>query len=379
MPYWRLSGFYFFYFAALGALIPFWGLYLQSLDFSAIEIGQLMAVLMATKIVAPYLWGWLGDHLGHRMRIVRLASLVSAVVFAGMFWAQGFWWVAATMALFSFFWNASLPQFEVITFSFLGARIKRYAHIRVWGSIGFVLSVALLGVLVDVRGARVILAVVFGLYIGIWLASLLVRDPDSEPHPETQPAIAAVLSKPAILAFFAAVFFMQMGHGAYYTFYSIYMEGYGYSKTLIGQLWALGVLAEVVLFVFMHHVLQRWGGRQVLIFSLLVAAVRWVMVGVFPESLLLMLVAQLLHAATFGAFHASAIHLVHHYFRGRHKGRGQALYSSLSFGAGGAVGSLLSGYAWEALGPTETYLIATAVSLMGAFVAWRFIDATHDH
>jgi PPP family 3-phenylpropionic acid transporter len=129
----------------------------------------------------------------------------------------------------------------------------------------------------------------------------------------------------------------------------------------------------------MHRILQSWGGRQVLIFSLLVAAVRWVMVGVFPESLVLMLVAQLLHAATFGAFHASAIHLVHHYFRGRHKGRGQALYSSLSFGAGGAVGSLISGYAWEALGQMETYLIATAVSLLGAFVAWRFIDATHDH
>lgn len=379
MPYWRLSGYYFFYFAALGALVPFWGLYLQSLGFSALQIGQLMAILMATKIVAPYLWGWLGDHLGHRMRIVRLASLVSAVVFAGMFWAQAFWWVAATMVLFSFFWNASLPQFEAVTFSFLGERAKRYAHIRLWGSVGFILTVVLLGVLVDAQGAQIILVVVLGLFLGIWLAALIVRDPDPEPHPEAQPAIAKVLFKPAILAFFATVFCMQMGHGAYYAFYSIYLEGYGYSKTLIGQLWALGVLAEVVLFVFMHQVLHRWGGRQVLIFSLLMAAVRWVMVGVLPESLPVMLIAQLLHAATFGAFHAAAIHLVHHYFRGRHKGRGQALYSSVSFGAGGAVGSLISGYAWGAVGQTETFLIATFVSLLGAFVAWRYIDNRHDH
>jgi len=379
MPYWRLSSYYLFYFGALGALVPFWGLYLQSIGFSAWEIGQLMAILMGTKVVAPYLWGWLGDHLGHRIRIVRSASLVSAAVFAGMFFAEGYWQVAAIMVLFSFFWNASLPQFEVITFTYLAERASRYAHIRVWGSVGFILVVVALGVWVDAAGARVILHAVFVLYLGIWLSTLLVRDPDPEPHAHDQPGIASVLLRPAILAFFAAVFLMQVGHGAYYAFYSIYMEDHGYSKTLIGQLWGLGVFAEVVLFVFMHRVLHRWGGRRVLIASLLVAAARWVIVGTVPDSLFMMVVAQVFHAATFGAFHASAIHLVHHYFRGRHKGRGQALYSSLSFGAGGAVGSLASGLTWETLGPTETYLIATAVSLLGAFVAWRYIDPAHDH
>jgi PPP family 3-phenylpropionic acid transporter len=379
MPYWRLSTFYFFYFGALGALVPFWGLYLQSLGFGALEIGQLMAILMATKVVAPYLWGWLGDHLGHRMRIVRAASLVSALIFGAMFWAEGYWQVAAVMVLFSFFWNASLPQFEVVTFLYLAERVRRYAQIRVWGSIGFILVVVLLGVWVDAAGARVILAAVLALYVGIWLSTLAVRDPDPEPHPADQPGILSVIRRPAILAFFAAVFFMQMGHGAYYAFYSIYMEDHGYSKTLIGQLWGLGVFAEVVLFMFMHRLLDRWGGRRVLIASLLVAAGRWVIVGLVPESLVMMVVAQLLHAATFGAFHASSIHLVHHYFLGRHKGRGQALYSSLSFGAGGAVGSLASGLTWEALGSTETYLIATGISLLGALVAWRFIDAAHDH
>ncbi|MEJ2575113.1 MAG: MFS transporter [Gammaproteobacteria bacterium] len=379
MPYWRLSTFYFFYFGALGALVPFWGLYLQSVGFSPLEIGQLMAILMATKVVAPYLWGWLGDYLGHRMRIVRAASLVSAAVFGGMFWAQGYWQVAAVMVSFSFFWNASLPQFEVVTFAYLAEQVRRYARVRVWGSVGFIFTVVALGVWVDASGARVVLAAVLVLYIGIWLSTLFVDDPNPEPHPAGQPGILSVIRRPAILAFFAAVFFMQMSHGAYYAFYSIYMEDQGYSKTLIGQLWGLGVLAEVVLFVFMHRLLDRWGGRRVLVASLLIAAVRWVLIGTLPGSLAVMIVAQLLHAATFGAFHASAIHLVHHYFLGRHKGRGQALYSSLSFGAGGALGSLSSGVTWETLGPMETYLIATGVALLGAFAAWRFIDAAHDH
>ena len=106
MPYWRLSGFYFFYFALLGALVPYWGLFLRERGFDAVAIGELMAILMATKIVAPNVWGWLGDHLGYRMRIVRLASLVSVLVFLGMFWAEGFWAIALVMVLYSFFWNA---------------------------------------------------------------------------------------------------------------------------------------------------------------------------------------------------------------------------------------------------------------------------------
>jgi PPP family 3-phenylpropionic acid transporter len=379
LPYWRLSGFYFFYFALLGALVPYWGLFLQGRGFDAVAIGELMAILMATKIVAPNVWGWLGDRLGHRMQIVRLASLVSILVFAGMYWADGFLAIALVMALYSFFWNASLPQFEVVTFTYLRERVARYALIRVWGSIGFILTVIALGALIEWRGVEVVLHAVLGIFLAIWFSTLLVRDPDPEPHPVAQASLASVLRSPAIIAFFAAVFLMQASHGPYYAFYSIFMKDMGYSEGLIGQLWALGVLAEVGLFLVMHRLLETWGARRVLVASLALAALRWVLIGHFADSLALVVVAQLLHAATFGTFHAASIHLVHHYFRGRHKGRGQALYSSVSFGAGGAVGSLASGYAWDGIGAAFTYSLAGAVALLGAFTAWRWIDRANDY
>lgn len=379
MPYWRLSAFYFFYFALLGALIPYWGLFLQERGFGAVAIGELMAILMATKIIAPNIWGWLGDHLGHRMQIVRVASLLSAIAFAGMFWAHGFWAIAVVMTLYSFFWNASLPQFEVVTFTYLKERVARYSQIRLWGSVGFIVTVMALGALVESQGAGVVLPVVLAVFVAIWLSALLVRDPDPEPHPLDQPRLTALLKTPAILGFFAAIFLMQASHGPYYAFYSIFMKDSGYSETLIGQLWALGVLAEVALFVVMHRLLPRYGARRVLLASLLLAGLRWLMIGYFAESLSLLVIAQLLHAATFGTFHAAGIHLVHHYFRGRHKGRGQALYSSVSFGAGGAVGSLASGYAWEGWGPQATFSAAAVLALLGAFAAWRWIDARHDY
>lgn len=379
MPYWRLSGFYFFYFALLGALVPYWGLLLRERGFDAVAIGELMAILMATKLIAPNIWGWLGDHLGRRMLIVRLASFISVLTFSAMYWADGFWSIALVMTLYSFFWNASLPQFEAVTFTYLKERVSRYARIRVWGSVGFIVTVVVLGALIEAYDAEVVVPSVLAIFVTIWLSSLLVRDPDPEPHPQHQQRLSEILRRPAILGFFAAVFLMQVSHGPYYAFYSIFMKDHGYSETLIGQLWALGVVAEVGLFVVMHHLLERFGARRVLVASLLLAALRWVMIGYLVDSLSMLLIAQLLHAATFGTFHAAGIHLVHHYFRGRHKGRGQALYSSVSFGAGGAVGSLASGYLWDGAGPGLTFVMAAVAALAGAFAAWRWIDRKHDH
>ena len=156
MPYLRLSSFYLFYFAALGVLAPYWSLYLKDIGFDAIAIGQLMAIPMATKLLAPFVWGWLGDRLGRRMSIVRLGALLTAIIYSSVFWVRGFWTLGAAMVLFSFFWNAVLPQFEAVTFSYLGKEVAKYARVRVWGSIGFILTVLVLGVVVDSAGPAAI-------------------------------------------------------------------------------------------------------------------------------------------------------------------------------------------------------------------------------
>ncbi len=373
MPYWRLSSFYLFYFAALGVLAPYWSLYLKGLGFDAVAIGQLMAIPMATKLIAPYVWGWLGDHLGHRMSIVRLGSLLTTIIFSSVFWVTGFWQLGAAMVLFSFFWNAVLPQFEAVTFDYLGKDVSRYARVRVWGSVGFILTVLALGLLVDLYGPRSILPVLLSFYGAIWLSSLTVRDKDSKLHPIEQPPILEILRLPAVIAFFVVCFLLQAGHGAYYGFYSIYMESVGYSKTVIGLFWAIGVLAEVIVFIFMHRLLKRFGARRVLMASLGLAVLRWILIGNFPHSLAAILSAQTLHAATFGTFHAAAIHLVHHYFTGKHQGRGQALYSSLSFGAGGAMGTLASGFLWDSAGPSVAFGISAGLSFLALLIAWRWV------
>jgi PPP family 3-phenylpropionic acid transporter len=169
---------------------------------------------------------------------------------------------------------------------------------------------------------------------------------------------------------------MQAAHGPYYGFYSIYLEERGYSRGLIGELWAIGVLAEVALYLVMHRLMLRHSLRRLFLASFALGCVRWLLIGLFPNDMAVLVLAQTLHAATFGAYHAVAIQLFHRVFVGRHQGRGQALYSSLSFGAGGAVGSLLAGYAWDSVGPAVTYLAAVVLSAAGLLVVWRWIDGT---
>jgi PPP family 3-phenylpropionic acid transporter len=372
-PYWQLSGFYFFFFATLGALLPYWPLYLKSLGFTPVHIGGLMAVVMATKIIAPNVWGWLADVRGRRMDMVRVAAFVATATFAVIPFAESFLWIALLMVLFSFFWNAALPQFEAVTLNHLGEAADRYTRIRLWGSVGFIVAVLALGALVNRFGAGV---VPFGVLLpmaGIAMASLLVAEVPRPAETGERSSIIGVLSHPPVAAFLVACLLMQASHGPYYVFFSIYLQEHGYPAPAIGALWALGVLAEVVAFLVMPRFVHRVGLRPLFLLALGLTAGRWVMVAFLVESPVAMVLAQLLHAASFGLYHGVAIQLVHRYFVGPHQGRGQALYSSISFGAGGALGSLLAGYAWVGLGTTNTWLGAAVLAALAWVVSWCWV------
>jgi PPP family 3-phenylpropionic acid transporter len=374
MYYWRLSGFYLFYFASLGALIPYWGLYLKSLGFGSVQIGELVAIIMATKIVAPNVWGWIADRTGRRMAIVRAGCLFAALAFAGVFFGQGYWWLVLVMSVFSFFWNAALPQFEATTLNHLGDETHRYSSIRLWGSIGFILAVAGLGALFEQAGTALLPSVLLALLAAIWLSSLLVPESAAGHQTLNEEPLRKVLKQPAVVSLLLVCFLLQASHGPYYTFYSLYMVDHGYSETAIGQLWALGVVAEIAVFLKMHHWLPRFGARNLMLAAAALTALRWLLIALFVEQVWIMAFAQTLHAASFGVYHAVSIHLIHHLFTGRHQGRGQALYSSLSFGAGGAAGSLVAGYLWDGIGAQWTYILAATTAVLAGWIAWRGVE-----
>ncbi|MDX1803281.1 MAG: MFS transporter [Alcanivorax sp.] len=374
MPYyWRLSAFYFLYFGLLGALVPYWSLYLRDLGFSAAAIGTLMAIPQLTKIGAPNLWGWLADRSGRRLRIIRLGNFAAAVVFLPVFWIDRFWSMAALLVAFSFFWNAVLAQFEVLTLQTLGRQSHRYSHVRLWGSVGFITSVLVLGELLDRMSTTLLPWVLSVILWLLWLGTLtLPREHPSQRHEQalpTSPSVLSVLRRRQVALFLLASFLMQLSHGPYYTFYSIYLQDLGFSKFTVGGLWALGVVAEVGLFLLMHRLLQRFSMPAILIGSLLLASLRWLVIGAAGDSLLWLAAVQLLHAATFGSFHAASIAWVQKQFGSRLAGQGQALYSSLGYGAGWATGAWLSGKYWHSYG-ADLFFWAAAAALLAAVILW---------
>lgn len=369
LPYWRLSGFYFCYFALVGAFSPYWGLYLQSLRFSALQIGVLMSLLQVMRIFAPNLWGWLADRLERRVAIVRVAALACFASFLGAFAATGFAGLFAVMALMSFFWSASLPLVEAITLGHLEDRPGSYGRIRLWGSVGFIVAVLGIGHLLDFLPVAVLLPISAALCFGVLICAGLL--PEAQVRHFDEPPSRPARYRPEVAALFAACFLMAAAHGPYYAFYSIYLDANGYSKSAVGWLWAIGVIFEIAVFAWLPRLYARYTVRQILLASFAAAVLRFLLIAWGVASFPLMFVAQILHAASFGSYHAAAVAAIHRFFPGRHGARGQALYTSLTFGAGGTLGSLYSGFLWERVGPAATFTLAAGCALGGLLLVRR--------
>lgn len=365
IAYWQFSGFYFFYFAFVGAFSPYFSLYLKNLQFSAQDIGILMSLLQVMRIFGPNVWGVVADRTTKKIRVVQIAAFIALISYMGLYWVTNFWPLFIILSIMSFFWSASLPIVESLTLSALGKQAGQYGKIRLWGSVGFIVAVLLLGWLFDFYPLSILIDVILFLKIGIILFTFLLPPVENRVLVQDTESIWRILKQPTVLALMFACFFMSIAHGPYYIFYSLYLVDLSYSKTMVGVLWALGVIAEIFVFLWMSRITQYFDLKNILIFSFAVAVLRFLCIAWGAHALWLMIFAQLLHAFTFGTFHAAAVALVHHFFRGKHQAKGQALYISFSFGAGGTLGGLYSGYTWEHLGPTWTFSIAALSAFLG--------------
>jgi PPP family 3-phenylpropionic acid transporter len=371
-PHTRLAGFYFFYFAYIGAFAPFFGLYLLSAGRSAVEIGILMALPAVARIVAPHLWGWLADSAGRHAPLLRATAAAGFACFLGVVAGSGFYWLFAVLLLVSFFLSAALPLVEATTLAHLGEDTGRYGPVRVWGSLGYIVAVVAIGYALDSISVDSLPWMVAATLAGMLVFCWRIPEARSAAHALDAVPIRDILKRPAVMALIAACALMAAAHGPYYTFYSIHLVDHGYSKALTGWLWALGVVCEIVIFLWLPRLYSAYTLRAILIASFALAVARFLMIGWGAQYLALVLLAQMLHAATFVSFHAAAIAMVSRLFRGRHQARGQAIYGSLTYGVGGTVGALASGYAWDHLGAGPTFTLAAAAALAGLLlIAWN--------
>ncbi|MEC8421701.1 MAG: MFS transporter [Pseudomonadota bacterium] len=371
------SFFYFFYFSTLGAFLPYWPLYLKSIDFSAYEIGFISAIMIGTKIIAPNIWGWLADFSGKRHTVIQIGSLFCFLIFFFVFFIEKFFAMAITFFLFSFFWNASLPQYEAVTMNSLGKNYNKYSNIRLWGSLGFIFTVLSLSYLTKLFSIEIVPYSIFILLIITWIITLNINKSLSTANifRSSDMNIWKVISIPAVMGLLVSCFLMQISHAPFYTFFAIFLQENGYTVFQVGALWSLGVVAEVIVFLKVSKWIPLFGVKKLFVICFIFASIRWLLVASYPENIYLVSLSQIFHSFTYGMYHATAIYLIHEYFSGKLQGRGQAIYSSLSFGLGGSVGSYISGLFWDNVGGSTIFLFASFFAFLGFIVALIFVKS----
>jgi PPP family 3-phenylpropionic acid transporter len=383
-----LAGVYALFFAVAGALMPYLPVYLQYRGLTLAEIGLVLGLGMALKVVAPHLWAALAERTGQRMRLVRLGVLAGLLVFSLLPLApDAFWPLAALLLAYQFVWNAVLPQFEAVTLNHLGAKAGAYGRIRLWGSIGFVIAVLGAGAFTERVGIEWLVPVVGVMMLLLFAQcatvaeSLSKRVSGAVGESGTRSPFAAHLLRPAVIAFLISAALMQASHGPYYVFFTLHLESLGMLRTHVAFLWILGVVAEIVMFALAPRLLSSVSARRLLVLCMLVAVLRWLLMAVAGASIVLLVVGQLCHAVTFGLYHAASMQLVRFYFPGAHLGRGQAMYASVGFGIGGALGSTSGGVIWTHGGPLAAYCAAAGMVAIAAvvLVCFRYPGADLEH
>jgi len=364
VPYARLSAIYFAYFAFVGAFAPYFSLYLKAIGTSAWEIGVLISIMQLTRIFGPNFWAWVADHHGRRIALMRASLALAALSFCGIFATRSFWGIFVVLAALAFFSSAANPLLEATTFSALRGRLERYGTIRLWGSIGFIVAVLAVGAALDRFAIDNLLWMLLAVLIATAGLTWLLP-PGDEPRPTERERIWLVLRRPEILVLLGACFLMSVSHGPLFAFLSIYLTDLDYSKTAVGMLWSLGVIAEILVFLAAPRWLTRFDPRTILLASFACAVARFLLIGWGARSVALVTIAQILHAATFGSYHLAALAVVNAWFTGARQVRGQALYLSMSFGAGGFLGGLASGALWGTVGPAWTFTASSVAAAAG--------------
>lgn len=376
----NLSRFYFVYYFFVGVFVPYWGLYLQSEQFSLVEIGILMSLFQISRIFAPNFWGWLADHTEKRTIWIRLNTVLGVLGFIAAFWAEGFWPMLLVMGALSLFTSSIMPLSESLTLAHLAKTKGHYSRIRMWGSVGFIVASIALGYIIDWAGISSLLWTILAVQIVLFLLTFTLAEAKVAQHHADDFSVWYILRNPVVISLLIGCALMVTAHGVLYNFYSIYLAEHGYSKGMIGWLWSVGVVCEIGVFMLMPVIMRRFSLKQIILSSLALAVLRFSMIGLAVDNLVLLLIAQGLHAATFGSFHVATVQVVTQFFNGKHQAKGQAIYNSVTYGIGGTIGGVAGGYALQGLGGELTFLLAATFPLVGfAVIAFGLkLAETHD-
>jgi PPP family 3-phenylpropionic acid transporter len=369
----RLSSNYFFYFALLGLISPYLAIFLDGQGFSSRQVGEILAIITATKIVAPSLWATLADKTAKPLLIIRLGALLALVSFSLLYWFTQYWPITFCLALFTLFWTAILPQLEVHTLDTIKQSSKIYARVRLWGSLGFIVLAVVAGEAMSALGHQIFttLGVITLIFLLISTLFLTARKPvgSAQKSASEHAPILNKLIDSRFICFFVAGLLLQVSFAPYYGFFALFLRDLQYSGLTVGLIISLGVVAEVIAFIYMGALFKYFSLNALLVFSLGITAVRWFLIPVVADSVVWLAIIQLGHAASFAIYHSASMKFISSHFTKVQQSRGQGIYLGGVYGVGGAIGAYLTGILWlDGQGASNTFIVAGVSALLGTII-----------
>lgn len=362
------------YFAHIGFFNPYLPLWLKDQGLAIITISLLASVQSFTRVFAPYAWGALSDRTGERVRLLRVSAAVALAASAGLWVDGGGWWIACVLLLLFTHTSSMMSLTEAAMAHLVAGDWGRYGRVRLWGSVGFMVTVFAAGAWFERFGMGSFPGWTAVTLAGVLLCTLWLPDAREAPHPAgptEHGTIAPALRQPVVRWFFASLFFHVMAHFAVYGFYSLYLDGLGYSKATIGALWGISVAVEIAWFYAQGRLIARWPMERWLVVCGAATVLRMAITAGMGGWLAALFVAQLLHALTFAAHHTACISMVSRHFPGRLRGRGQALFTVIGYGLGGMLGVLAGGAVASRWGFETMFAVASVLALLATGCAMR--------
>ncbi|ALB63705.1 3-phenylpropionic acid transporter [Cronobacter condimenti 1330] len=341
---------YFTYFFSYGIFLPFWSVWLAGVGVPPETIGLLLGSGLIARFLGSLL---LAPRVKDPSRLVFALRLLAALT---LLFALGFWfghqtaWLFVVLVGFNLFFSPLVPLTDALAATWQRQITMDYGRVRLWGSLAFVIGSALTGKLVSTYDYRAILALL-SLGVASMLIGMLLK-PSVMPQGESRHNEAAGWPVWRKLLrenwrFLACVSLLQGAHAAYYGFSAIYWQGQGYSASVVGYLWSLGVVAEIVIFALSKKLFSRFGARDLLLLSGVLGIIRWGLMG-WTTALPLLIVAQILHCGSFSICHLAAMRYIAAR-EGSEVIRLQSVYSAVAMGGGIAVMTVFAGFLYQHL------------------------------
>lgn len=374
----RLSLFYASLCLFGGVQLPFFPVWLKSKGLGAQEISYIIAATMFLRIVVGPVVAFIADRLGDRRRIVILLSWGSLGAVSLYLVASGFWQILiATLILMSLFPSIT-PLIETTAMKAAHEQGIDYGRVRLWCSITFIVASSGTGWLLEWQSASIIAVCLVGaIAVNLAGAHLLAREVP-QPRLAVRPggqfrAALAFTRQPLFLIALTAASLIQSTHAVYYAFGTLNWQKLGYSSDVIGVLWGIGVVAEIILFAFSGRVVARVGAVRMMSLGAAAAVFRWTMMA-FDPPLWMLFPLQALHAFSYCAAHLGTIHFLTRATPNAFAATAQSLYAALSAGVLMGLMTLAAGSLYQQFG-AGAYLLgagAGVVAFLGTLVigAW---------